>query len=202
MRRTPRRPAQRIRVAPAVVALAATAALVGCGTETSAGDGSSKRDGDGGGGHAAEGYIRDSRWIPERVTVEGERLDRPARLTDAYVELRPGRSEDSGGASGGMPGCNRVGSDVTLHGDTLRVSDVVTTDMGCAGPVAAFEQGFLKVFDGRLGYEIDDEDGPGEDPGNRPATLTLTNAAGDTIELTQDPAGTERARPTGSASGT
>ncbi len=167
------------------VALAAVATLVGCeteaGTEGGADNGSptnpaTPTPAGGGADDGAAAQLTDSRWLPEQVTVDGTAYPRPPGLTLVHLDL-PDVEEFRG-----EYGC-RYGSDVTVSGNTLLVDEVVRTETGCAEDGAAFEENFLDVFQGRIAYEIDDEDGPGM---NEPATLTLTNPAGGTITLTED----------------
>lgn len=203
MRGNRKRPTRRVprqvrRAGAATVALAAAAVLAGCGTEggaggtandggggdAGAGAGSGSGDGDGANSGDSGVDVEAIRWIPERVTISGEEHARPAEDTQSYLEIEDGHDEDPGGASGGMIGCNHWGTDVTIEGDTMKVGESVTTAMGCPEDSAGFAGHFLEVFEGRLTYEVNAGDTP-----DAPATLTLTNAAGATIELTEDPKG-------------
>ncbi|MGP3969302.1 META domain-containing protein [Streptomyces sp. 6N223] len=167
------------------VALAAVAALTGCETEAEteggAGNGTptspaTPTPAGGGADDGAAEQLTDSRWLPEQVTVDGTEYPRPPGLTLVHLDVPD--VEDFLDEYG----CN-YGSDVTVSSDTLLVGEVVRTDTACAEDGADFEENFLHVFQGRLTYEIDDEDGPGM---NEPATLTLTNPAGGTITLTEN----------------
>ncbi|MDT0267704.1 META domain-containing protein [Streptomyces sp. DSM 44915] len=167
-----------------LLALAATAALAGCQADsTAATDDPAGRQApteeateappDGG---AAPEQLTKSRWLPERVTVDGTAFPRPPGLTLVHLDL-PDVEEFRA-----ERGC-RYGSDVTADGATLRVAEVVRTEAGCPEDDGTFAEHFLGVFRGELAYALHDADGPGQ---NEPATLTLTDPAGDTVTLTEN----------------
>jgi putative lipoprotein len=51
------------------------------------------------------------------------------------------------GHMGGSSGCNTYGAPYTLHGETLRIGDVVSTQMACAPPRDAVEREYLAALD-------------------------------------------------------
>ncbi|MER5184354.1 META domain-containing protein [Streptomyces sp. NPDC002896] len=157
----------------AAVGLLGTAALTACGTQTSTGSGQVGSD------VAVAGV----RWIPEKLTVDGKDIPLPDEAHDAHVTFKPGASKqgEAGGESGGSVGCNSIGADVEVEGDTVRVSDVASTSMGCPGPVQEFEERFVRIFRGDLDARITDPDG-------KPKTLTLTSDDGDSITLRSEAA--------------
>ncbi|MFJ4202247.1 META domain-containing protein [Streptomyces sviceus] len=155
----------------AAAALAGTTVLAACGTEsvgTAPKDVSTFAD-----------TIADTSWVPRKVTVDGKDYVLPGKgaIKKARIIFRPGAADPDtdGGESGGSVGCNSIGADVAIRGDTVKVSDLVRTLMGCPGPVGEFEEKFVGVFDNDLKARLD---GP---PGAR--TLTLTSPEHDTITL-------------------
>lgn len=149
--------------------LLAGAALAGCGTTS---------DQDTGGGDASRGRLTGVRWVPETVTVDGREHVLPSGV-DAHVEFRPGATAGEGGKSGGSVGCNDIGADVSVRGDTIEVSEVARTLMRCPGDRMRFEKHFLEVFHGQLAVGFSD----GGD------TLVLTGENGDTLTLEAEPGG-------------
>lgn len=143
--------------------LIAGCALAACGTETG---------GNGGGGGAADASLTGVRWVPQSVTVDGETRE-AATGRDPHVTFVPGETDEAGGRSGGNVGCNSFAADVTVEGDTLHVSDAVSTAMGCPGGPARFGSAFLEVFEGELTFGFSDG---GE-------TLVLTGEDGNRITL-------------------
>ncbi|MFH8371449.1 META domain-containing protein [Streptomyces sp. NPDC018031] len=149
----------------AAAALACTVVLAACGNET----GSSDTVG-------GDAPVTGVQWEPQSVTVGDKKYGLPSQ-TDAHISFKPGKDGAEGGESGGVPGCNHLGADVEVEGDTLRVRDTALTAMGCAGEVQRFEERFMEVFTGDLKSEVS-EDGK---------TLTLTQDDGDRIVLTAKP---------------
>ncbi|MEU6374046.1 META domain-containing protein [Streptomyces sp. NPDC046909] len=160
------------------VALAGTAMLAACGTESgggSAGDGTARVA-------DTEDVITDTYWVPQKVTVDGKTYTLPEddgrfRVDEAHITFKPGTTdpEVDGGESGGTVGCNSFGADVEIEGDTVKLTDLVSTAMGCTGPVGEFESKFMSVFDGTLKAAVAEPDGT--------KTLTLSAAGGDSITL-------------------
>ncbi|MEU0948463.1 META domain-containing protein [Streptomyces canus] len=158
----------------AAAALAGITVLAACGTEsvgTGPKDVSTYAD-----------TIADTSWVPRKVTVDGKDYVLPAKgaLKKARITFKPGTADPDtgGGDSGGSVGCNSIGADVDIRGDTVKVSDLVQTLMGCPGAVGEFEEKFVAVFDNDLKARLD---GP---PGAR--TLTLTSPEHDTITLREE----------------
>ncbi|PLW71206.1 META domain-containing protein [Streptomyces sp. SCUT-3] len=154
------------------VALLGAAALTACGTQTVDGTGA------GSGAVKNDVAVTGVRWVPESVTVDGKKYPLPPDA-DAHVEFEPGRAEGPGGKSGGSAGCNSLGADVEVEGDTVTVSDVAMTEKGCAEDVQRFEERFAEVFTGALTAELS---GKGE-------TLVLTKDNGDSITFGPEPPG-------------
>ncbi|MGW0418688.1 META domain-containing protein [Streptomyces sp. NPDC003015] len=154
----------------AAAALAGTAVLAACGTEPA---GTSTQD---------LSAVEDVSWVPEKVTVDGKDYVLPVKGArhKAQITFKPTTAEPDGdgGESGGSVGCNSIGVDVAIEGDTVRVSDLVMTLMGCPGAVGQFEEKFIGVFDNDLKARLD---GPS---GSR--TLTLTSPQDDTITLREE----------------
>ncbi|MET8080610.1 META domain-containing protein [Streptomyces sp. NPDC005303] len=154
----------------AAAALAGTTVLAACGTESV--------------GSPAEDIstIADTSWVPRKVTVDGKDYALPTKgaLKRAHIILKPGAAdpEEGGGDSGGSVGCNSIGADVDIQGDTVKVSDLVRTLMGCPGAVGEYEEKFVSVFDNDLKADLDGR------PGAR--TLTLTSPQDDTITLREE----------------
>jgi heat shock protein HslJ len=160
----------------ATVTLAATAtatALTACGTETGDGDGDGNgaRTGDLGevGNVADDARITGIRWVPESITVNDREMTRPAWADDAYLEINPGTTPGGGGDSGGLLGCNRVGADVEIEGDTLQVTNSVSTRMACGD----FEGHLVDIFLSSPRFELSDS---GD-------SLTLTSGDGNSTHL-------------------
>ncbi|MGW1027790.1 META domain-containing protein [Streptomyces sp. NPDC002577] len=162
-----------MKVTYAAVGLFGSAALTACGTQ--AGNGSGQVGGD--------VPVAGIRWVPEKLTVDGKDIPLPEKAHDAHVTFEPGAAKpgEAGGESGGSVGCNSIGADVEVSGDTVSVSDVASTSMGCLGPVQKFEEQFLHIFRGDLEATI-------TQPEDEPKTLTLTGDDGDSITLTSEPA--------------
>ncbi len=154
----------------AAVALVGSAALAACGTQTGTGTGS--------GEVGSDVPVAGTRWVPEKLTVDGKDIPLPEEAHDAHVTFEPGAAKpgEGGGESGGSVGCNSIGADVEVEGDIVRVSDLAMTEMGCPGPVQDFEEQFVGIFDGDLTAKIKEGDGEAR-------TLTLTSDKGDSITL-------------------
>lgn len=154
----------------AAVALVGTTVLAACGTEPA---GTSTQD---------LSAIEDVSWVPKKVTVDGKDYVLPAKGArhKAQIIFKPTTAEpdDDGGESGGSVGCNSIGVDVAIEGDTLKVSDLVMTLMGCPGAVGEFEQKFVDVFDNDLKARLDGTSGA--------RTLTLTSPRHDSITLREE----------------
>ncbi|MEV7090622.1 META domain-containing protein [Streptomyces sp. NPDC093085] len=150
-----------------VTALTAAAllALTGCGTE------SAKGAGGGAGNQAGGGAVRTGlpltgvHWRVDSVTVKGEKTAAPE---GASVEIT------SQGRASARTGCNLIGADVTVDGDTVTVGTKESTAMGCEKDLQEFERTLGGVFDGKLTAKVKEKN------------LTLTTPGGDAIELTAE----------------
>ncbi|MDH6451246.1 heat shock protein HslJ [Streptomyces sp. SAI-119] len=158
----------------AAAALAGTTVLAACGTEPA---GSGAKD-----VAPLADTITDASWVPKKVTVDGKDYVLPgkAALKKARITFATGTPDPDtgGGESGGSVGCNNIGADVDIRGDTVRVTDLVRTLIGCPGALGEFEEKFVGVFDNDLKARLD---GP---PGAR--TLTLTSPEDDAITLREE----------------
>ncbi|WP_328748568.1 META domain-containing protein [Streptomyces sp. NBC_00285] len=160
----------------AAAALAGTAVLAACGTESGSGSGPV-----GEGETKKAPAIADAHWIPRKVTVDGKDYPLPegkgSSRDEAEITFKPGTADPDveGGESGGSVGCNSFGADAEIVGDTVRISDLAMTAMGCPGPVGEFEQKFIRVFDNDLKAAVQERNGI--------RTLTLTSPGGDSITL-------------------
>ncbi|MDO0934373.1 META domain-containing protein [Streptomyces sp. DG2A-72] len=167
----------------AAAALAGTAVLAACGTESGSGSGAV-----GEGDTKDISTIADTTWLPQSVTVDGKEYDLPEgdsfELEDAHITFKPGAAEPDagGGESGGTVGCNHFGADVEIEGDTVKVSDLAMTLIGCEGAVGEFEEKFVSVFEGNLKAAMEERDGT--------KILTLTSGKGDRITLREGTAET------------
>jgi heat shock protein HslJ len=164
----------------AAAALAGTAVLAACGTESGSGSGAV-----GEGETKKAPAIADTRWVPQKVTVDGKDYLLPevkGSSREAEIIFKPGTADPDvgGGESGGSVGCNSIGADAEIVGDTVKISDLVMTLMGCPGPVEEFEQKFVGVFDNDLKAAVQERNGV--------RTLTLTSPEGDSITLRDGPA--------------
>lgn len=161
----------------AAAALAGTTVLAACGTETV------------GAGTEDVSTIADTSWVPRKVTVDGKDYVLPEKgaRRHAHIEFDPGTAEPDvgGGKSGGSVGCNSIGADVDIEGDTVKVSDLVRTLIGCGGALGTFEEKFVGVFDNDLEAELKGRSGA--------RTLTLTSPQNDTITLREEQAPPSRA---------
>lgn len=143
-------------------------ALAGCGTESGT---DSAREGDGaaeaGSAVRTDLPLTDVRWSIDSLSVDGKKTAAPAGAT---VEI------DSKGQAGVTGGCNSLGGQVTVDGDTITVGEKNMTKRGCSEDLEAFEAALNRAFDGKLKAKGDDK------------RLTLTTAAGDTIALSAEKA--------------
>lgn len=144
--------------AGALLALAASA----CGTETGSGPGDPA---------APDSSVQSApaltgvHWSVDSVTVDGAKTAAPA---GAGVEI------NSTGRASASTGCNTIGAQVTVKGDTVVVGKKESTLIGCPEELAAFEKRLNGAFSGKLTAKVADQ------------RLTLTGADGDTIALTAE----------------
>ncbi|MFE0176802.1 META domain-containing protein [Streptomyces sp. NPDC059002] len=140
--------------------------LTACGTESGAGS-----EGGSGGRSVDTGLpITGVRWNVESLTVGGKKYDAPDG-----AHLKIGKD----GRAGGNYGCNHVGSDVSVRGDTLDFTKTRTTDMACTGKGGRME------FEEDLTRTLDKEKFTAKVDGDR---MTLTTAKGDHVDFTSRPA--------------
>ncbi|MFD7291452.1 META domain-containing protein [Streptomyces sp. NPDC059863] len=162
-------PKQRITPLTTVTAVTTVAllTLTACGTESGKGSGSGSGAGAGSGGEVrTETALTDVRWNVDSVTVGGRKTAAPA---GASVEI------DSQGRASAKTGCNSIGADVTVEGDTVTVGKKQTTMIGCPKELETFEKALDGAFSGKLKATVQDK------------RLTLTTADGDAIALTSEP---------------
>ncbi|MFF7172304.1 META domain-containing protein [Streptomyces pseudovenezuelae] len=158
----------------ALAAVGTTLLAAACGTEPgTANDSVTDR-----GKASRPAGIADVDWLPQKVTVNGKEyvLPKDAKtVRDARIVFKPDAdaSRDDGGESGGSVGCNSIGADAEINGDTVRITDLVQTLIGCPDPLGEFEARFVDVFQGTHRAEVAERDGV--------STLTLTTPGGDTI---------------------
>ncbi|MEU1124708.1 META domain-containing protein [Streptomyces sp. NPDC005899] len=160
------------RTAASVLAVLGTLTLAACGTEPGSGaaSGGSGEPGDGSGTVRTEPAVTGVHWTVSSLTVGGRRTTAPA---GAHVEI-----DDEGKAEGSL-GCNRFTAEAAVHGGTITVGPVTTTDMGCEKDVQRFEKDMGRVLSGELAAAAAGR-------GDR-RTLTLTSARGDSVALTAEP---------------
>lgn len=158
-------PKQRITIITKVTAATTVAllTLAACGTEsgTEAAAGADS----GSGKVKGELPLTDVRWHVDSVTVDGKKTAAP---TGAGVEI------DTKGRASARTGCNSLGAEVKVDGDTITVGDKTTTEMGCAKELQSFEKAMSGAFSGKLKAKLADK------------RLTLTTADGDAIALTSE----------------
>ncbi|MGW8669108.1 META domain-containing protein [Streptomyces niveus] len=138
-------------------------ALAGCGTETG-------RESDGaaeaGSAVRTDLPLTDVRWSIESLSVDGKKTAAPA---GASVEI------DSKGKASAQAGCNSIGAQVTIDGDTITVGEKIMTKRGCTDALkAAFEGALNRAFDGKLKAKVEDK------------KLNLTTDDGDSIALSAE----------------
>ncbi|MBH5338683.1 META domain-containing protein [Streptomyces pactum] len=145
-----------------------TAAAVVCGAVLAAcGSGSDDTETVG-----SDVQVTGVRWVPRSVTVDGATHRRPSDA-EAHITFDLTEKKGPGGGSGGSPGCNHLGADVDVDGDTVNIRDTALTAMACTGERQRFEDRFMKVFTGKLTAKVS---GGGE-------RLTLSKDNGDRIEF-------------------
>ncbi|MFD3503671.1 META domain-containing protein [Streptomyces sp. NPDC058676] len=139
------------------LALTAAVALV----PFAAACGSEKADG---GSVGAAPAVTGVHWTIDSVTVDGTTHTAPS---DAHVEIADGKAA-------GNYGCNHFNAKAAVEGDSVRLSDPMTTEMACEGKPMDFERTLARTLvDGALKTEVEDDH------------LTLTTEAGDRVDLTR-----------------
>jgi len=159
----------------ALTAVGTTLLAAACGTESGTGsDGVTDP-----GTTSRPAGIADVEWLPQKVTVKGKEYVLPKdadTFQDAGIVFKPDADatrDDDGGESGGSVGCNSIGADAEIDGDTVRITDLVQTLIGCPDPLGEFEERFVEVFEGTHKAEVTERNGV--------TTLTLTRPGGDSI---------------------
>lgn len=137
-------------------------ALAGCGNDTG-------REGDGaaeaGSGVRTELPLTDVRWSIDSLSVDGKKTAAPS---GASVEI------DSKGKASAQTGCNSIGAQVTIDGDTITVGEKESTLIGCPEELQAFEKALDGAFSGKLKAKVEDK------------KLTLTTDGGDSIAMSAE----------------
>ncbi|MER6249479.1 META domain-containing protein [Streptomyces griseorubiginosus] len=158
----------------ALAAVGTTLLTAACGTQPGAGsDGVTDR-----GKASRPAGVADVDWLPQKVTVKGKDyvLPKDAKtVREARIVFKPdpGASREHGGDSGGSVGCNSIGADAEIVGDTVRITDLIQTLIGCPDPLGTFEAKFVEVFQGTHKAKVTARNGV--------STLTLTTPRGDSI---------------------
>ncbi|MFF8643901.1 META domain-containing protein [Streptomyces sp. NPDC015345] len=138
--------------------------LTACGTESGAGS----EGGSGGRSVETEPLLTGVRWSVDSLTVGGKTYEAP---DDAHLKI------GKDGRAGGSFGCNSVGADVTIKGDTVDFGEPLMTERACEG-------------DGRMRFEKNVVRALGKEKftarvdGDR---MTLTTAKGDRMTFTSRP---------------
>ncbi|MEV5978972.1 META domain-containing protein [Streptomyces sp. NPDC052114] len=139
--------------------------LTACGTESGAGS----EGGSGGRSVETELPLTGVRWNVESLTLGGKKHAAPE---DVYLKI------GKDGRAGGSYGCNRVGSDVSVKGDTVDFGKPLTTKRACTDDDRmTFEKHFMRA--------LDTQKFTAKVTGDR---MTLTTAKGDRVDLTSQPA--------------
>jgi heat shock protein HslJ len=86
-------------------------------------------------------------WVVDGI-VSGDAVSSVPQGAEARMRFTELRVDGNGG-------CNDFGGDLTIEGDTIRIGDLVTTDMACADDVMALEASVFATLTGDVIYEID-----------------------------------------------
>jgi heat shock protein HslJ len=102
------------------------------------------------------------------------------RIAALFVRAdKPLQLDFADGHVGVANACNRMGGDYSLEGESLTVARMAATMMACSDPK-------LMALDGEIGKRIEGASKLTYAPGD-PPTLTLANAAGDTLVFAGEP---------------
>ncbi|WP_405624057.1 META domain-containing protein [Streptomyces sp. NBC_00076] len=142
-------------ITTAAVALIPLAAA--CGNEK-AGSGGEQADS---GAVGAEQPVTDVRWNIDSVTAKGK-----THKTDSNAHLT---FDKKTGKVGGRLGCNHVNAKATVRDGHITLGTPATTRMMCDASLMETERALLSLFDGKVGYRVDQE------------TLTLTSTNGTSV---------------------
>ncbi|MBM7170441.1 META domain-containing protein [Streptomyces sp. G44] len=138
--------------------------LTACGTESGAGS----EGGSGGRSAQPQPALTGARWTVDSLTVDGKKYEAP---DDAHLTI------GKDGRAGGSFGCNSVGADVTVKGDTVEFGEPLLTKRACTDDGRMrFEESVLRTLGKeKLTAKVD---------GDR---MTLTTAKGDRMAFTSRP---------------
>jgi heat shock protein HslJ len=93
----------------------------------------------------------------------------PANPTPAAPDVDTSVVFGNDGKVSGNVGCNGIGGDYTVNGNTITFDQIVSTLMFCEGPVGDQETTTLNVFAGTTPFVLDGD------------TLTITSADGSSV---------------------
>ncbi|WTK80097.1 META domain-containing protein [Streptomyces sp. NBC_01511] len=155
-------PKQSVTTTVTALTTLALLALAGCGTESGRGADGAAEAGD---AVRTDLPLTDVRWGIDSLSVDGKKTAAPA---GASVEI------DSKGRASANTGCNSIGAQVTVDGDTVTVGEKEMTLIGCPEELQAFEKALNGAFSGKLTAKIEDK------------RLTLTTAGGDSIAMSAE----------------
>jgi heat shock protein HslJ len=99
--------------------------------------------------------LTDTRWFLDSL-LEGDAVSSVPGGVRATLVVRDGRASVDAG-------CNSMGWDVEVDGDTITFANGTTTDMGCPDDTATVEHAVATVFDGEATWTITER------------SLTITN---------------------------
>ncbi len=138
--------------------------LTACGTESGAGSAT----GSGGRSAQPEPPLTGVRWTVDSLTLDGKKYEAPG---DAHLKI------GKDGRAGGSFGCNSVGADVTIKGDTVEFGEPLLTKRACTDESRMkFEKSVLRALGKeKLTAKVDG------------ARMTLTTAKGDRMAFSSRP---------------
>ncbi|UFQ16678.1 MULTISPECIES: META domain-containing protein [Streptomyces] len=138
--------------------------LTACGTESGAGS----ETGSGGRSVQPGPPLTGVRWTVDSLTLDGKKYEAPG---DAHLKI------GKDGRAGGSFGCNSVGADVTIKGDTVEFGEPLLTKRACTDENRMrFEKSVLRALGKeKLTAKVDG------------ARMTLTTAKGDRMAFTSRP---------------
>jgi heat shock protein HslJ len=154
---------RRLRV---LIAVAGVVAVAACGNNGDD-DTTVVPDNDSGSETGEDAPLMGTQWRLDSLTANDTSVDAPDDV-DAYVVVDDSRI-------GGNTGCNSFGGDIEAADDqSLTLGDVIATKQACPGTAGEIDKAMLQVLHNEVTVDID---------GDR---MTLTNAAGDALELYAD----------------
>lgn len=152
-----------------MIAVAGLLTVVACGNNgDDAGDAGTTavpENGSGSGTETEQTPLTGVQWQLDGLSVDGASPEPPAK-SDVFLEF-------TDGSVGGNTGCNTFGgnAEVSEDGSTVTFSDVIATKRACSGVRGEIDTAVLTMLNGEVAVETSGD------------TLTLTNAAGDKLEL-------------------